>query len=198
MTPERHKLFMQTILALFQAQHGVNDIFFNRRLSEEVSDLLEAHIRYCQPFDDLQAHAQARRTYIQSFKKAETLLEEISYLNKGRPIAVAIARERILFCLEQVLQEGRTRRVFRATPPAMIQTVSSAAANRSGEMKMNSTREKILDFVRSGPERRPRDVIDQFSALSERTVKRNLKELSEEGLIVKKIENRATYYSASE
>lgn len=196
MASERHKLFVQTILALSQAQHGLNDRFFNRRLGEEISNLLEAHIGYCRSLDDPDMRAQARRAYIQSFKKAETLLEEVSYLNKGKAVPVAIARERILFCLEQVLQDAKASRLNRPVASPVLPALPPKPA-RSEEMKTNSTREKILDFVRSGPGRRPKDVIDRFSALSERTVKRNLKELSEEGLIVKKSENRATYYFAS-
>ena len=62
--------------------------------------------------------------------------------------------------------------------------------------RLTETQKNILEFVRREPDCRTKDVIDQFSALSQRTVKRGLKELNEEGKIIKRSDGGAVYYSA--
>ena len=62
--------------------------------------------------------------------------------------------------------------------------------------ELNPNKEKILNFIKKSPNTRTKDIIHEFNALSDRTVKRNLGELLRVGLINKKIENKAVYYSA--
>lgn len=66
------------------------------------------------------------------------------------------------------------------------------------DTKLNQSKRKILDFIRSSPGIRTKDIIHEFNALSDRTVKRNLMELLQTGLVQKRIENKAVYYSVAE
>ncbi|HEY4504223.1 MAG TPA: hypothetical protein VJI73_00440, partial [Candidatus Paceibacterota bacterium] len=64
-----------------------------------------------------------------------------------------------------------------------------------GTKGLNPSKQKILEFIKSYPNTRTKDIINEFNALSDRTVKRSLTELMQIGLLKKKIENKAVYYS---
>lgn len=63
--------------------------------------------------------------------------------------------------------------------------------------KLTSSKKKILDFIKSYPNTRTKDIVYEFNALSGRTVKRNLTDLLSAGLVKKRIDNKAVYYYAS-
>lgn len=64
--------------------------------------------------------------------------------------------------------------------------------------KLTSSKKNILDFIKSYPNTRAKDIVYEFNALSGRTVKRNLTDLLSAGLVKKRIDNKAVYYYASE
>lgn len=64
--------------------------------------------------------------------------------------------------------------------------------------RLASSKKKILDFIKSYPNTRTKDIVYEFNALSDRTVKRNLTDLLRAGLVKKRIDNKAVYYYASE
>ncbi len=205
MITERQQLFLKVITPLFQAQQTVLDSFFNNRLNQEIESILEKHIQYCLIGEDQIRRQQANRDYIKALKNIVTFIEEIIYLKKGESIPLAIAHERLLFYLREILRDIKSFDL--ETPTVSVEIVKpekeihqedipERKPIRIREKRSNSSRNNILEFLRLAPERRSREIINEFSALSERTVKRNLKELSNEGLIVKKSENRAVYYSA--
>ena len=61
--------------------------------------------------------------------------------------------------------------------------------------KSISSKDKILNFIRKTKKIRTRDLVEQFSVFSKRTVKRTLKELIDDGVIKKEEDERAVYYS---
>ncbi len=198
---EYHRLFVQTLQALLQAQQEVSDIFFNRRLSNAIASVIESHIRYHgAKKDHAQEYAQASKEYIQSWKSIDHLLEEIMYVNESGRIALAIARERLLYYLREMILESKSVKISVAEAAPSVAPQAAVEVSQTRPLKsinhINPTHAKILEFIRRAPERRPKEIIDEFSALSGRTIKRGLKELSREGFIVKKSENRAVYYSA--
>ena len=63
-------------------------------------------------------------------------------------------------------------------------------------LKESSNKERIFNFIKRSPNSRTKEIIDEFNILSERTVKRNLKELTTEGLVRKLAKDKGVYYSA--
>ena len=203
MTTEQQKLFLRTMTSLFQAQQSVADFFFKNRLSEDIEHALDKHIQ-CQarPSEEFQ------REYIRSLKNLDKVLQEITYLEKGDIIQLAVAHEQVLRYLHSYLKEIGTRKQkpieteilmksVEPTPRSLVPSVPVIRKSVRGKGKLTETQEKILEFVRREPDCRTKDVVSQFSALSQRTIKRGLKELSEEGRIVKKIDGAAVYYSVA-
>ena len=72
--------------------------------------------------------------------------------------------------------------------------VNSARRN----FKLNKSKKKILEFIKSYPNIRTKDIITEFNVLSNRTVKRNLTDLLRTGLIKKRVDNKAVYYYSSD
>jgi hypothetical protein len=202
MSSDHHTLFIQTLTFLFQAQQSVIDEFFVERFSENITAVLAQHIAYHAAHSDRRAIG---RDYIRACKEMAAALEAIGYLNIADSILVATAHERLLVYLRDLVADVKRNLVKNnASVPVSEPTtrpesspVLSPKTLQSKKVR-NPTQEKILEFVKQAPDCRPKDIIGEFSALSQRTVKRSLKELSDAGLIVKKTaEDKAVYYSAA-
>ena len=63
---------------------------------------------------------------------------------------------------------------------------------------LTESKKRILEYIKSYPNTRTKDIIYEFSALSDRTVKRNLTDLIKSGLVRKRVDNKAVYYYLSE
>jgi len=70
------------------------------------------------------------------------------------------------------------------------------AKTKTQQPSLEGTKEKIFIFIKKFPRVRARDIVDEFSIFSQRTVKRSLKELARNGFIERFTENKAVYYSA--
>lgn len=199
MTTNQQKLFVQMMTPLFQAQQSVVDLFFKKRLNEEIEQVIDKHIYYW-------AHSseESQLEYIRVLKDLDKVLQEIIYLEKGDTISLAVAREQVLQYLCNLLKEIRMSKqisvetevvpnkpVVVVQKPVRIKSLSVRAG------KLTKTQESILEFVRREPDCRTKDVINQFNVLSQRTIKRVLKELNEDGRIVKRLDGIAVYYSVA-
>jgi Fe2+ or Zn2+ uptake regulation protein len=92
------------------------------------------------------------------------------------------------------------RQIIQSTPkpkeekPAII---SKQIQNiKPKNLRESSNKERIFNFIKHSPNSRTKDIIEEFNILSERTVKRNLKDLATEGLVRKFAKNKGVYYSA--
>jgi len=58
-----------------------------------------------------------------------------------------------------------------------------------------SNKEQIFNYIKKTPDIRTKEIMSEFSALSGRTVKRSLKELTDEGFLKKRSDGAAVYYT---
>jgi hypothetical protein len=79
-----------------------------------------------------------------------------------------------------------------------INSTKATDAKKKIKLTEKSNKGKILGYVKKNPKARAKDVVDEFSILSERTVKRNLMELVRDGLLGKKSKKRSVFYSVIE
>src|SRR3989338_6248291 len=204
MTKEYQKLFIRMMTSLFQTQQSVVDFFFKNRLNEDTEHLISGHIQY-----QVDLSEESRRDFIRTLKDLNKTLQEIIYLEKGDIIQLSITQEQVLRYLLSFIQgiqikkeiSNKVEVVTEPTEPTEQTPLITASSpvvwkNKQGKGKLTKTQEEILEFVRKEPDCRTKDVMNQFSVLSQRTVKRGLKELNEEGKIAKRIERGAVYYSA--
>jgi|SRR3989344_3004069 len=212
MTTERQKLFVRMMTPLFHAQQSVADLFFKNRLNKEIEHAIDKHIQH-----QASPSKESRDEYIRALKDLYKVLQEIIYLEKGDAIQLAFSQEQVLRCLYDFLQDARTIKQTPTKTEAVVSTRGGPASGWNAEPaprpvisasesvvqksfrnkgKLTETQNNILEFVRREPDCRTKDVIGQFSALSQRTIKRGLKELNEGGWIIKRSDGVAVYYSA--
>ncbi|MBI4160729.1 MAG: winged helix-turn-helix domain-containing protein [Candidatus Yanofskybacteria bacterium] len=58
-----------------------------------------------------------------------------------------------------------------------------------------TNKEQIFNYIKKTPDIRTKEIMSEFSALSGRTVKRSLKELTDEGFLKKRSDGAAVYYT---
>jgi len=130
------------------------------------------------------------------------LLQDLCYLQilKNSPTLLETSRVLLLVRLELVKNRNQRTSKPKTEPETTIKHENKEYREREirvvkKDRKLNQSQQKILDFIKSYPNTRTKDIIQEFNALSDRTVKRNLTELSRTGLIKKKVDNKAVYYS---
>lgn len=114
------------------------------------------------------------------------------YGNQARRVYTVHARIAALELLKKILS-ARFTSVVHLSNTASDEKPHSHLANQA---VISKNKEAILDFIRHTPRARARDIVDGFHELSERTVRRNLRELIESGLVQKRSEQKAVYYFA--
>jgi predicted HTH transcriptional regulator len=62
--------------------------------------------------------------------------------------------------------------------------------------EVNETKKKIIAFIRTQPQIRAKEILVELSSISNRTIKRNLKELVDSGMVIRYSDNGIIYYSS--
>ncbi|MBX4189891.1 hypothetical protein KW791_01155 [Candidatus Parcubacteria bacterium] len=173
--------FSQLVILLSQSLLALHDDFFVQKITRHIQTLITVH---------LQSHNVAQYyllELIQINSLIETL-ETISHLNLGNKKQITLAYRLLLEYKLYLIQNKKSNQrnpIKKAEPAA-----------KKPQHKLNSTQEKIISFIKRMSESRAKEIINEFSLFSERTVKRNLKELTSAGLLEKKIKDNATFYLA--
>ncbi|MDP2647821.1 MAG: hypothetical protein Q8P35_01055 [Candidatus Yanofskybacteria bacterium] len=197
MREEYLDFFVSAILSTARLLEGISDIFFSKRLQILLRQLFIRGVGLSQVKEDDVAQYIIQQEFLQAIREINRLLEDLLYLNLVRRTPLLVARRSLM---RLYLSEIRVRVIPKTEPkvsqPPTEQTEMPRAPKHSSDLNENQT--KILGFIKKFDRVRARDVIDQFSALSQRTVKRSLKELMKSGLIEKEAEARAVFYSLRE
>lgn len=205
---ESVRQFTQAVILLAKMFPLIKDDFFAQKLQHKMSDFILAYSEFLSSGGDKPDVAQSadpKRALIQNI---DALVDHLDYFQHLSAVSATplLSAKYILMRLKVLVMQTQpaARPEPEDTPAASgglpAQNISPAAGG-SGKPKdslagLNENQEKIFGFIKNSPDVRAKDVIDEFSVLSERTVKRNLKELLRSGMIQKRSENRAVYYSA--
>src|SRR3989344_3909897 len=180
MIEDRTKNFINTVIFVSRIFSGLKDKFLARKLYDKLSDFISAYV------------AQSASGDIKVV--TDSLLELLDYLEHSKTTAATplLYARRSLFAFKLQL--------IRTQPEQPIvekeRAASPAAPKIKKEINLSGNKEKILNYIKHSPDSRTKDIIYEFSVLSERTVKRNLKELVSGGLVKKssKDKDKAVYY----
>ncbi len=189
------KAIVTSLISCAELIFYAKDGFLKEKLFSKISDLLSTYITH-----DMDALGV----------RIDGLLEFMDYpehYNSIKKEPLSLAKKHLLKLKLEFIKARRSRSILDSKSSAKLFSEKSSMDNQSNmEIKQNlknkkqptyrsnPNKERILDFIRRSPHIRTREVIDQFNLISGRTVKRNLAELTREGLVRKKLENRATYY----
>jgi len=172
--------------------------------------------------DDIVQHSGNVAQYSQLNLKNSTnnLLDYLEYLvhiTKDNATPLLVAQRNLLKFKLHVLQESKaakkTKRVLETSSksdvasmpnvknlsPNVVDTINpgpnSLTKRKNGFGAGKSNKEQIFNYIKKTPDIRTKEIMSEFSALSGRTVKRSLKELTDEGFLKKRIDGAAVYYT---
>ncbi len=182
---DRVKNFINTVIFVSRIFSGLKDKFLARKLYDKLSDFVAVYS--LPPRDNV---AQYNTTLLTA---VDALLELLDYLEHSKTVAIAplLYARRSLFSFK--LQSMR----IPAKPEVAEKEKKevSPAPKQKKEVSVSGNKERIYNYIKHSPNSRTKDIVYEFSVLSDRTVKRNLKELISEGLVKKSSKNNAVFYN---
>ncbi len=199
MEEESLKNFTNSVIFLVKLFSGLKDKFLAEKLYGKISELIAGYIKLFNSAGEETNDTTSHNIVAVELKNTvNNLLEFLDYLEHSKsvlPTPLLYARRNLLdFKLNLIKIQNRP--VQSAPKPKEDKPVPSVPKNiLPRHPKDNSNKEKIFNYIKRAPNSRTKDIIEEFSILSERTVKRNLKELIGEGLVRKWAKDKGVYYS---
>ncbi|MBX4211183.1 MAG: hypothetical protein KW806_00060 [Candidatus Yanofskybacteria bacterium] len=187
MQGERISYFSQVVISVARLLAFIrqNEIRFTLRKTLERFIVLSLQ----SPEDNVAQYVNTKEI-LSTVRELLLVVEQLRFFKLTPPTSVLLAQKSLL-----------TMQVFQTNSIGKLKiekTVKVAAEPvETSKEQLGGTKEKIFTYIKKFPRVRSRDVIDEFSVFSERTVKRSLKELARNGFIERFIENKAVYYSVS-
>lgn len=205
--------FTETLILIAGIFPHLEDDFFIKKLQAKTETCIRGYIKFKSREEETSvAQYHAIEKLIFYANDILELFELISYFGKTKKTAPLLLAGRSLLALKLGLlrEKNNLSVIFKKREGSVPEIISksdnkdqmleintvTSKKNIRQNLELNPSKEKILNFIKKSPNARPKDIIHEFNALSDRTVKRNLGELLRVGLINKKIENKAVYYSA--
>lgn len=192
---ERTKNFINTVIFVSRIFSDLKDKFLARKLYDKLSDFISTYA--LPPRDNVAQYQYVAQYYHQLKITTDSLLELLDYLEHSKMVAVTplLYARRSLFAFKLQLIRIQPE----SNPPAggvekESKAVSPDMPKIKKEINLSGNKQKILNYIKRSPDSRTKDIIYEFSVLSERTVKRNLKELVSEGLVKKSSKDKAVKY----
>lgn len=182
--------FTNSIILLSKLLSKIEDRFFARKLYEKVSDFVSAFVEQrTSPF------STSHNISPDLLNSINNLLDHLDYLKHDSKLDSAslfLAQRNLLKFKLHILKKKNDI-------PAIIDAATSKLAKPKPKLirlilKSNSNKERIFNFVKDTPDVRTKDIMDEFRTLSGRTIKRNLKELTDEGFLRKRSEESGAVY----
>src|SRR3989338_7189809 len=225
MEEEHLKNFTNSTIFLVKLFAGLKDKFLAQKLYDKISGFIAGYVRLFNSKGEeaenesmshnsrfatsdeiakchnIVQHASMSHNIVTiEFKNSiDGLLELLDYLEHSKSVSTTpllYARKNLLnFKLDLIKLHHQTVQPvpkLKENKPAIFVPKNIQPKN----LKESSNKEKIFNFIKHSPNSRTKEIIEEFSILSERTVKRNLKELTTEGLVRKWAKDNGVFYSA--
>ena len=199
MEEESLKNFINSIIFLVKLFSGLKDKFLAQKLYDKISGFIAGYIKlFNSKGDDSESmsHNMRLRDFLNS---TNNLLELLDYLEHSKSVSTTpllYARKNLLN-LKLELIKSHQQPIQPVPKPKENKPPAFVPKNiQLKNPKESSNKERIFNFIKRSPNSRTKEIIEEFNILSERTVKRNLKELTTEGLVRKWAKDNGVYYSA--
>jgi predicted transcriptional regulator len=195
MEEESLKNFINSVIFLVKLFAGLKDKFLAQKLYDKIFLLVAGYIKLFNSKEE-EGDSSHNIAAVELKNTVNSLLEFLDYLEHLKlslSTPLLYARRNLLdFKLNLVRFHYQSIQKPKENKPVAL--ISKNIQLRSS--KESSNKNKIFNFIKRSPNSRTKEIIEEFNILSERTVKRNLKELTTEGLIRKLAKDNRVYYSA--
>ncbi len=200
MEEESLKNFINSIIFLVKLFAGLKDKFLAQKLYDKISGFIAGYVKLFNSKEN-EVKSVSHNAYLIEFKNTtDGLLELLDYLEHSKSVSTTpllYARKNLLNLKLELIKLHQQ----------LVQPVPKQKENKSSvfipkniqpkNLKESSNKERIFNFIKHSPNSRTKEIIEEFNILSERTVKRNLKELTTEGLVRKWAKDKGVYYSVT-
>src|SRR3989338_3517681 len=199
MVEDSLKNFISSIIFLVKIFSGLKDKFLAQKLYDKISGFIVGYVKLFGlrgEGSDSMSHNVVLKDLLNS---VNGLLELLDYLEHSKVVSISplLYACRNLLDLKLSLIKSRQHQLAPSAPkPKEDKSVIFVSKNvKPRNSKENSNKERILNFIKKSPNSQTKEIIYEFSLLSNRTVKRNLKELLDEGFIKKISKDNTVYYN---
>ncbi|OGN33901.1 MAG: hypothetical protein A3I39_01405 [Candidatus Yanofskybacteria bacterium RIFCSPLOWO2_02_FULL_47_9b] len=169
---DNHILYADIIIACVQLRQTVGDNFFVQTFDTKLKNFINAS-----------GQADSR---LQSVESLLELLAQLEHLNLGDQLQLLACRELLLKDKLSIIQKIKPTKLAKIKPAKEEKEMIPLPVRfPERTKKANQVREEILKFIQHNHQARTKDIVSQFSAISHRTIHRNLKELVNQGLVVR-------------
>lgn len=195
--------FITSLTSLVKIQDLLDDRFFSAKFKSKISKLTADFLAVQSGNKPSVTQCNLQKDFITSIDAVLELMNDLSYLQLLNVSPLFLQATKLLLTLRLDTMKNSTTD---SSQPMKDSVSNSKRADQQifraekkslpRSDKLNKSKQKILDFIRSYPDKRTKDIINEFNVLSDRSVKRNLTELLHNGLVKKRVDNKAVYYSA--
>ncbi len=198
MEEEILKNFINSIIFLVKLFAGLKDKFLAQKLYDKMSGFIAGYIKLFNSKIEEDESMSHNVSFIELKNMVNNLLELLDYLEHSKFVSATpllYARKNLLnFKLDLIKLHHQPVRIL--PKPKENKPFAFVPKNiKPKNLKESSNKERIFNFIKHSPNSRTKEIVEEFSILSERTVKRNLKELTEEGFLRKLSKDNGVYYS---
>lgn len=192
--------FTNAVILISKLFMTTDDRFLKQKLHGKISDFVSAFVEQKSIYSPM-SHNVAHQTLLNSINNLIDFLEHLVHTSKTNTTPLLVAQRNLLRFKLHILQQSKKRKGGTSDiqrPSDVVNSVSPKPSARKSRLKVDSNKERIFNYIKKTPDARARDVMTEFSALSGRTVKRSLKELTDEGFLKKISDGAAVYYLATD
>ena len=202
---DRDDIFVKTLVSLSELNSLVREKFFHEKLKNKIKNLAGAYIKFgIGNNDDVAQYTSSFEKIVFCVNDIMETIRDLEYLKLllDSPLSL-YSKKNILELKLELIRDSKTRvmqKEILSVQPVVKEKNNQPAIKNSPQKrsKLTENKQRILDFIKSYPNIRTKDIIQEFNVISDRTVKRNLTDLLHSGLIKKRIDNKAVYYYISE
>jgi len=196
--------FVSFVIHLSRLIVGTSDDFLVKKLQSNLAKTISLYTGLAgNSTQNVAQYTDLKKELLYALDSLLDILDYIGHMKAANPLSLRISKFATLRFKLLVVKTVSNLNTEKELPrgrkqPADVLSVRTSARKSSQKRKeLNPSQEKIFNYIRNTKDARTKEIIDEFSLLSERTVKRNLKELVGQGLLRKRSENKAVYYSTT-
>ncbi len=198
--------FVNTLVLLSRQNNLIGDKFFSDKFGNKIYYFAESFVVWQK--GNKANVAQYKNDLEKVIRNLEELLEELESLNYLKFISISplffeVEKNLLNLKLNVIKSKAIEQNLVTENIPENLKELKKEAKISfknpvTPQIKLNQSQKKILEFIKSSPDIRTKDIISEFSVLSDRTVKRNLTDLLHSGFIKKRVDNKAVYYYSND
>ncbi len=198
-----YKKFVNAVVALSRLFYLLEDKFLAQKLYKKLNDFIIGYIKFSAQTTNV-AQSVPDKELLSAINSLLEFSEYLEHYKTINHIPLLLAQRRLLFVKLDLIKLTNKTKLVKPELKEELRKIASEDLIKPSVININSdnddarlsvNKEKIIRFIKKSPSVRTKDIIEEFSILSARTVKRNLSELIQEGFLRKSTKDKAVFYS---